>query len=138
MSRTLICLIFILLSLLSCQEAEQMSSEAKNKTAQSFDENAFAKGESLFNEQCLKCHAIGKKDGFNINFWKQVPGKNDSAKLEWFKVYLANSDSLAKAGDSYAVALKDEYNNINSHQHKLSKKEVEQIVYYMVNYRESN
>ena len=130
--------IFLIIMLIACQETEQMSSEAKNKTAPSFDENAFAKGESLFNEQCLKCHAIGKKDGFNMNFWKQVPGKNDSAKLEWFKIYLSNSDSLAKSGDTNAVALKDEYNNVNSHQHKLSKKEVEQIVYYMVYYRESN
>ena len=134
MNRTIFSLVFILLSIIGCQEAEQVSSDSKTKTTKPFDENSFTVGKSLFNEKCLKCHAIGKKDGFNMNFWARVPGERKSTKLEWLEVYLSNSDSLAQYGDAYTVVLKEEYNNVNSHNFKLSPKQVKQVVYFMNNY----
>mgnify|MGYP003659926060 CR=1 FL=1 len=106
MNRTIFSLVFILLSIIGCQEAEQVSSDSKTKTTKPFDENSFTVGKSLFNEKCLK----------------------------WLEVYLSNSDSLAQYGDAYTVVLKEEYNNVNSHNFKLSPKQVKQVVYFMNNY----
>ncbi len=136
MNRTIFCLILFLLCVVACQNGAEVFSDSKTAILQSFNKDGYANGKILFTEKCQSCHRPDKKDGFNMNFWKQVPGESDSAKLQWFRAYLSNSDSLAKAGDSHALALKAEYNHVPSHHLKLDKKEVKLVVHFL-NYYDS-
>ena len=118
---------FLIVGLISCNQLHSNNSS---------DEEVIQRGEVLFQSKCSTCHKINVRDGFsNGYFWRNIPLETEDEKMEWMVSYLRNSDSLVQSGDTYAIALKEEYNNSSAiHEFGLSEKEVFQIVTFLRHY----
>jgi cytochrome c551/c552 len=79
---------------------------AVDPTVASTDE-AIAAGKTVFNANCKQCHKLDQK-----YTGPALRGITDRQSVEWAYKFIKNSQAVIASGDSYAVALYKEYNNI--------------------------
>ena len=89
---------------------------------------AQSEGEKLFNSStCIACHTIGK--GRLVG--PDLAGVHERRKTEWLKKFIKSSQSLIKAGDSDAVSIFNEYNQMIMPDQPLSDSQIEAIIQYI-------
>ena len=64
-------------------------------------------GKSLYESQCVACHAIDKK-----SIGPALKGVDQRKDEAWLIKWIRNSQELVKAGDPYAVQIFNEYNKM--------------------------
>ena len=84
-------------------------------------------GEVLFDANCTVCHKI------NENYIG--PALRDvhlRKEVEWVKRFILNSQKVIASGDSYAVALYEEYNKTEMTSFPFSEAELDALVSYII------
>ena len=84
-------------------------------------------GEELFKSVCAACHTVG--NGKLIG--PDLSGVNDRRDQEWLIRFIRSSQKMVSEGDSLAVALFNEYNNIPMPDNNLSDDEILSILNYI-------
>lgn len=84
-------------------------------------------GKTLFRNKCKACHSIDQR--LVGPALKNVHERRDST---WLFNFVNGSDAMIAAGDTAAVALYMEYNQINMPDQKLSKDEFNSIMTYII------
>ncbi len=83
-------------------------------------------GKEIFMKDCYQCH-VSKNRLHN-----HLQGVVDKIGVDYLEVYLSKQDSLLKARDAYALALKEEWgNNVTVHQFDYSETEFKNLIEYL-------
>lgn len=86
----------------------------------------FKLGESIFMEDCRKCH-VSKE--MNHNY---IEGVVENVGISYLKLYLTKQDSLLKAKDKYALDLKEMWgNNGTIHKFNYTEDELDVLIEYL-------
>lgn len=95
--------------------------------SQSFSIYAQGAGEEIFNNTCKACHTIngGRLIG------PDLAGIKEKRDQDWLISFIRASQKMVSAGDSLAVALFEEYNNIPMPDNNLSDDEILSILNYI-------
>ena len=97
------------------------------------DEAIIAKGEQLFSEwACNTCHKVDQK-----LVGPALQGVYDRRSLEWIYAFVQNSQKVIASGDAQAVALYNEYNQLQMPAHDLPDEDILSILAYVRNYEEN-
>ena len=92
----------------------------------STDAAVVSQGQSLFNDNCTQCHAVGTKVvGPDL---KDILSRRDAA---WIKSFITNSQKMIKEGDKYAVKLYNDYGKTEMPAHQFSDEELNALVAYL-------
>ena len=107
-------------------EAEASSGGGDSADGIPTDDAIISQGETLFNNNCTVCHAIGQ----------QVVGpalKNvhERRELPWLINFIKNSQKVIQSGDEYAVNLYNEYNKTVMPSFAYSDEEITSIMAYI-------
>jgi cytochrome c551/c552 len=70
-------------------------------------EEAISAGKSIFNANCKTCHRLDQK-----NVGPALRGVTDRRSIDWTKRFIRNSQLLIASGDSEAVAIYNEFNQL--------------------------
>jgi len=127
-----IILIFIIISCSSNKKKIKIENQLKVEIFKSID-----KGKLLFNTHCEKCHNLLSHDGFNKNYFENIPANSEFDKIEFLTKYIKNTDSLVQANDQFVIELKNSYGNRNSHKFNLTNEEIKNIIHF-VNFKVKN
>lgn len=84
-------------------------------------------GEKLFKATCMACHTIGS--GKLVG--PDLKGVNKKVNPEWLISFIRSSQKMVKDGDSLAVALFKEYNQIPMPDNNLSDDQIRSILSYI-------
>ncbi|MCE4566952.1 cytochrome c [Maribellus sp. CM-23] len=84
-------------------------------------------GEKLFKATCMACHTIGS--GKLVG--PDLKGVNKKVNPEWLISFIRSSQKMIKDGDSLAVALFKEYNQIPMPDNNLSDDQIRSILSYI-------
>ena len=84
-------------------------------------------GEQLFKSNCAACHTVGKGKLTGPDL-KKVEERHDMA---WLVNWVKSSQSMVKAGDTSAVRLFKDYNNMIMPDQTLSDEEIKSVVEYI-------
>ncbi len=88
---------------------------------------AQSSGEELYKTTCAACHTIGK--GRLVG--PDLIGINEKRDQDWLIHFIRSSQKMVSAGDSLAVALYEEYNNIPMPDNNLSDEKIVSILDYI-------
>ncbi|WP_091146875.1 c-type cytochrome [Flavobacterium caeni] len=114
----------------SCVKSEKVIDERERKL-ENIDKSVFLTniGKKYYEDNCIKCHA-SKSAKDNILLYAIV---NDKYDFEFLRAFVTNQDSLVKASNKEAIAIKKEYfpNSAMNHNFKLSRTEIKSIIYYL-------
>ena len=87
------------------ESEEAASGDASADAGGGADDAVVAQGETLFQQNCVVCHAVNEKViGPAL---RDVHKRRDDA---WIKSFITNSQKVIGSGDDYAVKLFEEYN----------------------------
>lgn len=84
-------------------------------------------GENLYKSSCVACHTIGK--GRLIG--PDLKGVYDRADQDWLIRFIRSSQKMVKEGDSLAVALFKEYNQVPMPDNNLTDTQIISIIDYI-------
>lgn len=97
------------------------------------DEAIIAKGEQLFSEwACNTCHRVDQK-----LVGPALAGVYDRRSLDWIYAFIQNSQKVIASGDAQAVALYNEYNQLQMPAHDLANEDILAIMAYVRDYEEN-
>lgn len=97
------------------------------------DEAIIAKGEQLFSEwACNTCHKVDQK-----LVGPALAGVYDRRSIDWIYAFVQNSQKVIASGDAQAVALYNEYNQLQMPAHDLSNEDILAIMAYVRDYEEN-
>ena len=97
------------------------------------DSEIVAQGEQLFSEwACNTCHRVDQK-----LVGPALQGVYDRRNLDWIYSFIKNSSKLIASGDAQAVALYNEYNQLQMPSHDLEDEQILAIMAYVRNYEEN-
>jgi len=97
------------------------------------DAETIAKGEQLFNEwACNTCHRVDQK-----LVGPALQGVYDRRSLDWIYAFIQNSQKVIASGDAQAVALYNEYNQLQMPSHDLEDEQILAILAYVRDYEEN-
>ncbi|MFV0592057.1 MAG: c-type cytochrome [Draconibacterium sp.] len=95
--------------------------------ATAFISRAQDEGEKLFKATCMACHTIG--NGRLVG--PDLKGVNEKVNQEWLISFIRSSQKMVKSGDSLAVALFKEYNQIPMPDNNLSDAQILSVLAYI-------
>lgn len=84
-------------------------------------------GESLFKSACAACH----KTTNNKFIGPGLANVHEKRSIEWFKKFVASSQSFIKSGDAEAIKIFEEYNKIIMPDHQFNDAELNAIYEYI-------
>ncbi len=84
-------------------------------------------GKSIFDSNCKICHSIGK--GKMIG--PDLADVNERRDKEWLLRFITNSGALIESGDKTAVALYEEYDQLDMPAHDLTDPDLEDLLAYI-------
>jgi len=97
------------------------------------DEAIIAQGEQLWGEYvCNTCHKVNEK-----LVGPAMAGVYDRRELDWIYSWVKNSTRLIQSGDEQAVALYNEYNQLQMPSYDLSDDQILSILAYIRDYEEN-
>ena len=97
------------------------------------DEAIIKQGKGLFEEyQCNTCHAVDRRV-----VGPALGGVYDRRKLEWIYSWVKNSTLMIERGDEQAVALYNEYNQLQMQAYDLENDQILSILAYVRNVEEN-
>ena len=85
-------------------------------------------GKSIFDSNCKICHSIGK--GKMIG--PDLSDIHEKREKDWLFQFITNSAALIESGDEMAVALYEEYDQLDMPAHDLSDTELEDLLAYII------
>ena len=83
-------------------------------------------GETLFKQNCLACHQLGKKF-----IGPDLLGISEKRDANWTVNFIKSSQKMIQAGDADAVAVYNEYNKVIMPDQLLSDGEINSIIAYI-------
>lgn len=97
------------------------------------DAETIARGKQLFSEwACNTCHKVDQK-----LVGPALQGVYDRRDVEWLYAFIKNSQKVIASGDAYAVALYNEYNQLQMPSHDLEDEDILSILAYVRDYEEN-
>ncbi len=97
------------------------------------DKAIIAQGEQLFSEwACNTCHRVDQK-----LVGPALAGIYDRRDVEWLYGFIKNSQKVIASGDAYALALYNEYNQLQMPSHDLEDEQILAILAYVRDYEEN-
>ncbi len=97
--KAVFCIAFISTVFSSCV------SHGNNKETPSADTAVIAKGEALFETNCVSCHGF-RQDGIG----PQLSGITDKNDIGWIKKFISDPQQMIQSGDARAVELHKKFN----------------------------
>ncbi|MET4108098.1 cytochrome c [Hymenobacter sp. UYP22] len=85
-----------------------------------------AAGDALFKGNCAQCHAVNE-----VVVGPALAGITKRRPMSWITAWVKNSSKLVASGDEYAVKVFNQYQQQQMPSFQLSKKEIEQIIFYI-------
>lgn len=85
-------------------------------------------GESLFNEECIACHTLGK-----LSYGPDLKVSVEVRTTEWFIQFTRSQREMIIAKDSIATQLFYDYNQAMHTEHDLTNKQILAIIEYIKN-----
>ncbi len=89
--------------------------------------NAQSQGEKLFSQLCAACHTIGRGKLIGPDLTNVQTRRTEA----WIIKFVQSSQSVIKSGDTAAVGLFNQYNNIMMPDHALAANQIKSIIEYI-------
>lgn len=123
-SKLLLLLLLLCTSPLLAQDDTQAAAATDAASTEEAPSNI--DGQLLFERHCTQCHKIGER-----LIGPNLAGITERRDMDWIIHFVQNSQEMIQAGDEYAVALFEEFNQVPMPPQPLNPSEVRAVIDYV-------